>query len=164
MASQKHSTVSVPRTNPTRRTQNTISWTTPSTPTRSTLSLSDVGYNAEKGNKLAQTVRKNIIGFNNQCAKYVRIALEQSGLGNGSRGDGYQYADILSNNKNFKEISTKNLNLSNLPAGCILVYDRGVSGYSGEYGHVEITLGNGQAASDGVTNNIRPGARVFVPV
>ena len=126
--------------------------------------LSEAGYNEDKGTKLARTVRKNVIGFNGDCARYVRIALEESGLGTGERGDGHDYAKILSHNKNFKEISTKGVDLSTLPPGCILVYDRGVAGYDKKFGHVEITLGNGQAASDGITNNIRAGARVFVPV
>lgn len=127
-------------------------------------SLKNAGYNAQKGGELAKSAANNAIGFSNQCAKYVRFALDRTGLGNGLKGDGCDYGNILSQNKNFKEISSKGLNLSSLPAGCILVYDRGVSGYSRQYGHVEITLGNGQAVSDGVTNNIRNGARVFVPV
>lgn len=127
-------------------------------------SLEDIGYNSEKGSALAKTVANNAVGFTNRCAGYVRQALDKTGLGTGVRGDGYEYASILSNNPNFKEVSTKNLNLSSLPAGCVLVYDRGVAGYSRQYGHVEVTLGNGQAVSDGVTNNIRNGARVFVPV
>ena len=72
--------------------------------------------------------------------------------------------DPLVRNKNFKEVSAKNIDLSSLPAGCVLVYDRGVSGYSSQYGHTEITLGNGTAASGGITHNIRQGARVFMPV
>ncbi len=127
-------------------------------------SLREAGYNASKGGALAKAVANNAIGFSNQCARYVRFALDRTGLGTGARGDGYQYSSILSQNPNFKEISTQGLNLSSLPAGCVLVYDRGVAGYSRQYGHVEITLGNGQAVSDGVTNNIRNGARVFVPV
>ena len=130
----------------------------------SKLSLSDVVYNAKKGNELANAARNNAKGFQGDCALYVRLALEKCGLGTGERGDGYEYARILSRNKNFKEISTTDLDLSDLPAGCILVYGKGTSGYSSTAGHVEITLGNGQAASDGVTNNIRQGARVFVPV
>lgn len=128
------------------------------------LSLSNVGYNEEKGLKLAQAVKMNATSFKGHCARSVRKALEECGLGTGIRGDGHDYAYILSNNKNFKEISTSNLDLSDLPAGCILVYDKGVAGYSSKYGHVEITLGNGQAASDGITSDIRQGARVFVPV
>ena len=130
----------------------------------STLSLSEAGYNAQKGKKLAQTAKNNTKGFDGDCALYVRLALEKCGLGNGERGDGYEYASILSRNKNFKEISASGIDLSDLPAGCVLVYNRGTAGYSRKYGHVEITLGNGKAASDGITNNIKQGARVFVPV
>ena len=126
--------------------------------------LKNVGYNSEKGGRLAKSVANNAVGFTGYCAKYVRQALERTGLGTGVRGDGYEYSSILSQNPNFKEVSTKNLDLASLPAGCILVYDRGVAGYSRQSGHVEVTLGNGQAVSDGVTNNIKNGARVFVPV
>ena len=126
--------------------------------------LENAGYDKEKGGALARDAANNAVGFTGYCAKYVRRALDRTGLGTGERGDGYEYASILSRNPNFKEISTDNLNLSLLPAGCILVYDRGVSGYSSNAGHVEVTLGNGQAVSDGVTNHIKNGARVFIPV
>ncbi|HIS35382.1 TPA: hypothetical protein IAC10_01950 [Candidatus Scatousia excrementigallinarum] len=126
--------------------------------------INEAGYNAEKGGALAKTVANRAVGFTGYCAKSVREALDATGLGTGERGDGYEYARILSHNPNFKEVSTGNLNLSDLPAGCVLVYDRGVAGYSNKSGHVEVTLGNGQAVSDGVTNNIKNGARVFIPV
>lgn len=126
--------------------------------------LEDAGYDKTKGNKLANTASKNAVGFTKQCATYVKKAIQQSGLGTYEYGDAYECANILKRNKNFKEISTKGLDLSTLPAGCVLVYNKGVAGYSSKYGHTEITLGNGQAVSDGVTNNIRQGARVFVPV
>ena len=126
--------------------------------------LSSIGYNASKGSSLAKAALSNTCGFTGYCAKYVRVALESSGLSNGMRADGADYGEVLSRNRNFREISASGINLSSLPAGCILVYGRGVSGYSSRYGHVEITTGNGQAVSDGVTNNIRPGARIFVPV
>lgn len=126
--------------------------------------LEDAGYDKTKGDKLANTAAKNTVGFTHQCATYVKNAIQSSGLGAYEYGDAYECANILERNKNFKEISTNGLDLSTLPAGCVLVYDKGVAGYSSKYGHTEITLGNGQAASDGVTNNIRQGARVFVPV
>lgn len=126
--------------------------------------LEDAGYDKTKGDKLANTAAKNTVGFTHQCATYVKNAIQNSGLGAYEYGDAYECANILERNKNFKEISTNGLDLSTLPAGCVLVYDKGVAGYSSKYGHTEITLGNGQAASDGVTNNIRQGARVFVPV
>ncbi len=126
--------------------------------------LEDVGYDKTKGDRLANIASKNTVGFTKQCATYVKNAIQKSGLGAYEYGDAYECANILKRNKNFKEISTNGVNLSSLPAGCVLVYDKGVAGYSSKYGHIEITLGNGKAASDGVTNNIRQGARVFVPV
>lgn len=126
--------------------------------------LKEIGYNSAKGKTLAQNALSNSVGFSGYCAKYVRMALERSGLSNGLKGDAYDYNNILAQNKNFKEISAVNIDLNSLPAGCILVYDRGQSGYSSQYGHVEITTGSGQAVSDGVTRNIRPGARVYAPV
>lgn len=131
---------------------------------KASTSLEQVGYDANKGEKLAYTASKNAVGFTKHCATYVKNAIQSSGLGAYEYGDAYECANILERNKNFKEISTNGLDLSTLPAGCVLVYDKGVAGYSSKYGHTEITLGNGQAVSDGVTNNIRQGARVFVPV
>lgn len=128
--------------------------------------LKTAGYNRQKGEKLARIMgsRSTDGGFDNYCARNVKEAIEDAGLGRYESGHGYQVADILSRNKNFKEISTKNMDLSSLPAGCVLVYDRGVAGYSSKYGHTEITLGDGTAGSGGITHNIRQGARVFVPV
>ena len=131
---------------------------------KASATLEDVGYDKTKGDRLANIASKNTIGFTKQCATYVKNAIQKSGLGAYEYGDAYECANILKRNKNFKEISTNGLDLSTLPAGCVLVYDKGVAGYSSKYGHTEITLGNGQAVSDGVTNNIRQGARVFVPV
>ena len=130
----------------------------------SSTTLNNAGYNEKAGKRLANIAAQNTVGFRKQCATYVKKAISKAGLGEYESGKAYECVNILKRNPNFKEISTTGLNLSNLPAGCVLVYDRGVSGYSREYGHIEITLGNGQAVSDGVTNNIRQGARVFVPV
>ena len=123
-------------------------------------------YNKKKAQKLANEIKKisSEGGFDNLCAKHVKDSIQNAGLGNYEKGHAYQMNNILKNNKNFREISTKGLDLSKLPAGCILVYDRGVSNYSSEYGHTEITLGNGTAASGGITHNIRAGARVYIPV
>lgn len=127
-------------------------------------SLQNIGYSAVKGQKLANIAKQNATGFKKLCATYVKKDIEQAGLGEYKYGHAYQCDGILSKNPNFKEISTKGLNLETLPAGCVLVYDKGVSRYSKKYGHIEITDGNGNAFSDGKTRNIRPGAKVFVPV
>ena len=73
----------------------------------------------------------------------------------------------LENNPNFKEIKVSSVDeLKQLPAGCILVYERGAAGYSSKYGHIEVTLGDGTAGSDGQTRNLRytQNMSVFVPV
>ena len=73
-------------------------------------------------------------------------------------------ADVLKNNKNFKQISPEGVDLKKLPAGCVLVFGRGKSGYSSSYGHTEITTGTGKAVSDGITNNLRKPSAIFIPV
>lgn len=138
------------------------SWETKSVVSKETGKLSD--YNSEKGNKLAQIALSHASGFNKQCAKYVSDALEEAGLSNGERGHAYQMRGILRNNDKFKEVKVADVNWENLPAGCILVYDKGAQGYSEEYGHVEITTGDGRAVSDGITNNIKKPSAIFIPV
>ena len=124
-----------------------------------------LGYNAAAGSRLASYAMNHRVGFTEYCARYVKNALAATGLGNYVNGDAWQMTSILRRNKNFREISPNGVNVNNLPAGCILVYGRGVSGYSSAYGHVEITTGDGRAVSDGVTNNLRnrPTA-IFMPV
>lgn len=129
---------------------------------KNTGKLSD--YNSEKGNKLATIALNRACGFNKQCAKYVSDALEEAGLSNGERGHAYQMFNILRNNNNFKEISVSDVSVENLPAGCILVYDKGVKGASKDYGHVQVTTGDGRAVSDGITNNIKQPSAIFIPV
>lgn len=124
-----------------------------------------LGYNAAAGSRLANYAMNHRAGFTGYCAKYVKNAIAATGLGRYERGHAYQMASILRRNKNFREISPNSVNVNNLPAGCILVYGRGVSGYSSQYGHVEITTGDGRAVSDGVTDSLRsrPTA-IFMPV
>lgn len=76
-------------------------------------------------------------------------------------------ADKLAQNKNFKEIKVSSQNqLKSLPAGCVVVYGRGAARYNSAHGHIEVTLGDGTAGSDGQTRNMRfaQNMRVFVPV
>lgn len=131
-------------------------------------SLADVAqiYNKNKGVNLAQEVLKDVkprsTGY---CAAYVKSAIQDAGLGNYVSGHAYQLPSILKNNKNFKEVHVAASDLNKLPAGCVIAYDKGAANYSKTYGHCEITLGNGKAASDFITNNLRAAdARVFVPV
>lgn len=132
--------------------------------TRNFSSFKSFGYDASKGERLASIARKNATGFSGYCATYAKRDIAEAGLGKYEPGHAFQCDDILRRNPNFKEISTAGLDLKTLPAGCVLVYERGVAGYSNMYGHIEITDGKGYACSDGVTSKIRPGAKVFIPV
>lgn len=122
-------------------------------------------YNSKAGEKLASTALRNSKGFTGYCATYVKKAIQQTGLGAYEQGHAYEMTGILRRNKNFKEISASNVNLKSLPAGCILVYNKGAQGYSSEYGHTEITTGDGRAVSDGITTNLhKTPSAIFVPV
>ncbi len=128
--------------------------------------LRAVGYNTEKAQRLAKAIGKEAKegGFDGRCAAHVKTAIQNAGLGDYVSGHAYQMDTILEKNPNFKQISAEGVDLKKLPAGCILVYERGVSRYSSQYGHVEITFGNGTAGSGGITHNLRAGAKIFVPV
>src|SRR5574344_187802 len=124
-----------------------------------------LGYCAQKGLTLAQEAVRGIVGFVGKCAKFVKNAISRSGLGRYVNGNACDMVGIMRKNKNFREISASGVNLKNLPAGCVLVYGRGAAGYSGKYGHVEITTGTGKAVSDGVTNNLhRQPTAIFMPI
>ena len=129
-------------------------------------SLKEAGYNKKLAKKLAKDVAEHAesrpTGY---CARYVSNAMERLGIV-GKRGDAWELRDSLRNNPHFKEVDIRSINVKNLPAGCVLVYQRGAAGYSSKYGHVEITLGNGKAASDFINNNIKTSSNmsVFVPV
>lgn len=122
-------------------------------------------HGIDKANRKISGSSKNPQTFTGNCARYVKIAIRDAGLGAYPDGHAYQMIEPLRQNKNFKEISTEGVNLKQLPAGCVLVYGKGVSDYSNKYGHIELTLGNGKAVSDGTTDNLykKPSA-IFMPV
>lgn len=131
------------------------------------LSKQGLKYSSAKGQKLAQQVRSKVVGFTGYCSRHVSNALAASGLGNERAAAAHMMDTKLEKNKNFKEIKvTSQEQLRSLPAGCIVVYEAGAARYSSKYGHIEVTLGNGTAASDGITKNMRysDNMSVFVPV
>lgn len=151
----------------TRTTKNTIS--DKLKPNTSGLKLE--GYNAETGQKLAkiamdrrQADRWSSIKGTGKCATYTKKAIEAAGMGSYVMGDGYQMTSILSKNKNFKQISPNGIDVKDLPAGCVLVYGKGVSGYHKQYGHTEITTGDGRGVSQAITYNVRKPSAIFIPV
>ena len=52
-------------------------------------------YNANAGERLAKIALRNKIGWKSQCAKYVKKAIVQAGLGKYEYGHGYQMASIM---------------------------------------------------------------------
>ena len=123
------------------------------------------GYNASAGQRLANIALNKATGWKKLCATYVKTAIRDANLGAYESGHAYQMSSILRHNKNFKEISTNIVDVKDLPAGCVLVYNKGAQGYNKDYGHTEITTGDGRAVSDGITKNLhkKPSA-IFMPV
>lgn len=122
-------------------------------------------YNKTNGEKLSSYVKTHATGFDEGCAKAVSDALVGTKLSNGQRGHAWQMKNILRNNKHFKEVPVSSVtDTTSIPKGAILVYDKGACGYNKEYGHVEVTIGNGKAASDGIHNIKGMPNAVFIPV
>lgn len=130
------------------------------------------GYNAEKGLKLSRIADKHLNDPEvkngvRRCAQTVRENLQAAGLFNGMQGHGYQYVDILRKNSNFKEIPVENNNWQHLPAGCIVVYGKGVGGHNKTFGDVGIITEDGQQTSFYKTKSvseIKKPTAIFVPV
>lgn len=124
-------------------------------------------YNANVAGGLAKVAERtaritNTIG---RCAKGVMDSMENLHLANsGSRvASAYQQVDKLHNNKNFAHVDISRNDLQKLPAGCVIVWQ---ASEGHPHGHIAVTLGNGQEASDHVQNLIsQRNARydVFVP-
>lgn len=141
------------------------------------LSKYGLKYSKEKGEKLAKDMRKHAVGFTGYCSRHVSNGLQRTGLGNERRASAHQMDTALDGNKNFKRIQVNSLaELKALPAGCIVVYEANASWnngfrtghYNAQHGHIEVTLGDGTAASDGITRNLRYAdpsqMSVFIPV
>ena len=129
--------------------------------------LNGVNYSSEKGQKLAEYMRKHVVGFTGYCSRHVSNGIAGAGLGNERAGSACQMDSLLRKNQNFKEIKISSAEeLKSLPAGCIIVYEAGAARYNAKHGHIEVSLGNGTAASDGITRNMRftENMSVFVPV
>ena len=122
-------------------------------------------YNASAGERLARYALQHAKSKSTSyCASYVKQAIANVGLGTYQNGHAYQMTNILRNNSHFKEISPSSVNVKDLPAGCVIVFNKGTYNYSDKYGHVEITTGDGRAVSDFVNKNLKKPSAIFVPV
>jgi hypothetical protein len=133
-------------------------------------------YDAELGAQLAQ-IANNTDGTIGYClrgvAKSVKKFLgERTELSN--LGSAYMAANALRNDpvlsQHFKEVEVDRSELSSLPAGAIVVWDRGAPNASAagkKHGHISIALGNGKESSDHIQNqmtNRQSQFWVFYPV
>lgn len=130
---------------------------------RTTSPLND--YNSSKGTLLANIAKSRVTGNSGYCAKFVQEAISLAGLGGCTRVNAHEMSNTLKYNPNFKEISTKDIDVSSLPAGCILVYGIGVRNSDEIHGHTEITTGDGKGVSDGISETLHPTpSAIFIPV
>jgi hypothetical protein len=108
-----------------------------------------------------------------RCKKGVRLAFEAAELGTITGESAYMAASQLAKRRDFKEVAVSQEQLRMLPPGAVIVWDKGggagVSAAGKKHGHIEVSLGNGQAASDYVGRIMTSrgpgvGYRVFMPL
>lgn len=130
---------------------------------------SDFGSVPAWGGALAKDAEKNANGPGGYCFRWVRQALERAGVKGVGGASAYMAADQLAKNPKFREIKVDPKDLAKLPAGAVVVWDRGGSGASSAgktHGHISISLGDGREASDRIRKQITgigSNVRVFLP-
>lgn len=150
------------------------------TPTRSSsmtfntstnLSALNNTYNRELSQRLAHVAYDTAVDLRQSggCAYGVGKSIRDANIaGNEVRDDAYKMADKLANNPNFRQVQVSREDLKKLPAGCIVIFDKG-EGH--KWGHATITLGDNKSACDHyepdfaeVVKNHPQNFAVFVPV
>jgi hypothetical protein len=136
-----------------------------SAPANSASEVSGPVSGSANGKKLAQAAegtakRMNSTGW---CYKGVSESLRSIGV-TATGASAYMAADQLAKNPKMKEIQVSAKDLTKLPAGAVVVWNK--SG-AHPHGHISVALGNGKEASDHIQNqmtNYGTSHRVFVPV
>jgi hypothetical protein len=114
------------------------------------------------GSKLAKDAAANANGPGGYCYKWVGNALRRHGV-NTSGASAYMAGDQLAKSSKFREVKVKPQDLKKLPAGAVVVWNKG-AGHP--HGHISIALGNGKEASDKLRDQITnygTSVRVFLP-
>lgn len=123
------------------------------------------GTNSAVGSALLQSINRNPVppgcrpGY---CYRGVKHHLRQIGV-NLTGGSAYQAADQLANSDRFREVQVSREQLRSLPAGAVVVWNRG---NGRRHGHISIAMGDGREASDRIRRQITnyPNSfRVFIP-
>lgn len=138
--------------------------------------INGIEYNEQKGQALAERVLAGLPEYRNYplCARYVKEAIRDVGLGPYINGNGEYCKYILRANSNFKETKVKGNDLKKLPAGTVIVYDayskyineEGEQKRIGKDGHTLICLGDTRGCNDCLEEHIpiSDNAYVFIPV
>ena len=127
--------------------------------------LKKLGYNEEKGRKLAKVAKEHCAGRSyGKCATWVKQDIEKAGLGKYKSGHGKDIDNAYADNSNFKVVDATNLNCKKLPPGCIQVFEAGEAGYHRIYGHTQIIGEDGKGYSDCAIKNIKQCKQILIPV
>ena len=135
--------------------------------------LLEQGYDAKVGNHLASHAL-NVINDNGMCLRGVSNTIAHAFPGEDLAGmaSAYMAIEALRGNRpgyedtaaRFKEVVVSADQLVNLPAGCIVVWNKDADS---EHGHISISLGDGRESSDHINNqytHISDEVHVFIPV
>lgn len=116
------------------------------------------------GKKLAAQAEKtaNQINTPGLCLKGVNDAMQAMGLPVHREAAAWMAVDDFQKNPKFKEVKVSKDQLKSLPAGAVVIWDKG-SGLP--YGHISVALGDGREASSKVRNQLllNTNFHVFLP-
>ena len=116
------------------------------------------------GKKLASQAEKtaNQINTPGLCLKGVNDAMQAMGLPVHREAAAWMAVDDFQKNPKFKEVKVSKDQLKSLPAGAVVIWDKG-SGLP--YGHISVALGDGREASSKVRNQLllNTNFHVFLP-
>lgn len=157
-------------------------------PHKSVTSFIDYQYNAQTGGKLAAAASSGNLGaFYGKCYEYVSYHMEAAGVIRPEQWDqlgigpmhAADFADWAVNNPGVMRRELKLVKLPTpedrlaIPLGAIIVYERGVCGFSSRSGHIEVVTRPDWACSDGCESldqgcfsdpSVRAGIHVMIPV
>lgn len=134
-----------------------------------TIATSDPGDSVKLsslGDRLAQSTLNEAATNRNlgksRCYHFVKRGLAQEGV-NLEGKHAYLAANQLAKNDQFSEVKVKPSELSSLPAGAVVVWNKGGKHKSG---HISVALGDGREISDRIrpqTEGYGTAVRVFLP-
>ncbi len=118
----------------------------------------------EFGKRFAAEAEKTARRINTPglCLKGVNDTMQAMGMPVQREASAYMALDNFRNNKRFQEVKVSKDQLKSLPAGAVVIWDKG-SGLP--HGHISVSLGNGREASSTVRDQLRLSTNfhVFVP-